>query len=259
MRILHPDQFDGAADELRDVLSGDPSASSVRLRTDARLREPGGSRGVLVSVVGGCGWVRGGERIWTPLPAGAIACWQDGEPRELWAPTELTAVSTDEPRLLALYGHSFDNRRTAHRRNRSAVRVVSVNQDRKTLLWRWQDSRSGESAWLPVGGGVKAGEEPADAARREWLEETGLSPTSVTGRHVFVHRDLWWEGRRRVADEAFFLSRVEGEPIPRPGRMLASECRWTPIGSLGRLTERIDPPQFAAIAEELLAVPVSGG
>jgi hypothetical protein len=71
---------------------------------------------------------------------------------------------------------------------------------------------------------------------------------------VFVHRDLWWEGARHVADEAFFLARVNGEPCPEPGDMLASEYRWTPFDAIGLITEQCEPPELTAILVRLLSM-----
>jgi 8-oxo-dGTP pyrophosphatase MutT (NUDIX family) len=136
---------------------------------------------------------------------------------------------------------------------RSAVRIVCVNDSGKVLLWRWPEHVTGGFGWLPVGGGIEPGEEPVDAARREWVEETGLDPETVTGQHVFVHRDLWWEGERHIADEAFFLAQVKGEPCPAPDDMLASECKWTPVDAIGFITEQFEPPDLAAIVAELLS------
>jgi 8-oxo-dGTP pyrophosphatase MutT (NUDIX family) len=92
--------------------------------------------------------------------------------------------------------------------------VLCVNDAGKVLLWRWPERGTGGFGWLPVGGGIEPGEEPVEAARREWAEETGLPPESVTEHHVFVRRNMWWEGARHLNDEAFFLARAQGEPRP---------------------------------------------
>ena len=220
----------------------------------------------LLTVLEGSTWVRGRERIWTPLLPGRYAYWADGERQELWSPAGVRASIVAGSAAESLYAYlnqqtpspaedGADRVRTrGSRRGRSAVRILCANDAGKVLLWRWPERVSGGFGWLPVGGGIEPEEEPLDAARREWVEETGLDPDAVTEHHVFVRRDLWWEGARHIEDEAFFLARVRGEPHPKPTEMLASECRWTPIDEIGLITEQCEPPEFTQILTDLLAM-----
>jgi 8-oxo-dGTP pyrophosphatase MutT (NUDIX family) len=218
-----------------------------------------------VTVANGAAWVRGGDRVWTPLLTGKSAYWEKGERQQLWSPPGMTAALVQGPAASMLRERADEAAQRAatqpgavsvFRRGRSAVRVLCVNDAGQVLLWRWLERGTGGSGWLPVGGGIEPDEEPVEAARREWAEETGLRPESVTEHHVFVRRNMVWEGARHLNDEAFFLARVEGEPRPEPAEMLASECRWTPIEEIDLLTrqERCEPPELAAILGELLAM-----
>jgi 8-oxo-dGTP pyrophosphatase MutT (NUDIX family) len=238
----------------------DFDAQIVSLSADERVTCAGVCATQLLTITEGSAWVRGRERIWTPLLTGRCAYWTESEQQELWSPAGMRASVVEGPAAELLFAHLKEAQAAAgpgtddaRKRGRSAVRILCVNESGKVLLWRWPDHVTGGFGWLPVGGGIEPGEEPVDAARREWVEETGLAPEAVTGHHVFVHRDLWWEGERHIADEAFFLAQVEGEPCPASDDMLASECQWTPIDAIGLITEQFEPPGLAAILAELLS------
>jgi 8-oxo-dGTP pyrophosphatase MutT (NUDIX family) len=61
--------------------------------------------------------------------------------------------------------------------NETAKRLrasVVCEAEGRLLVVRLRDPVSGVEAYFPPGGGVEPGEEPAETARRETLEETGL-------------------------------------------------------------------------------------
>lgn len=112
------------------------------------------------------------------------------------------------------------------------VTAVIVRGD-EVLLGR----RSDNGALTPITGIVDPGEEPADAARREALEEAGV--------RIRVDRLAWVHQIPRITyangDEADYLDLtfrctwLEGEPYPADGEM--TEVAWHPLAELGRLTK----------------------
>ena len=84
---------------------------------------------------------------------------------------------------------------------------VVVRPDGKFLITQRVMTKSWAPGWWEVsGGGVMAGEESADAVRREVLEETGLDVTGVKGGYLFsYHRENPGEGDNYFVDIYRFL------------------------------------------------------
>lgn len=66
------------------------------------------------------------------------------------------------------------------------IAAAVIVRDGKVLLIR-RRLREGTLLWALPSGGVEAGETPADAARRESLEEVGLSVTPVKSLGERIH------------------------------------------------------------------------
>jgi 8-oxo-dGTP pyrophosphatase MutT (NUDIX family) len=97
-----------------------------------------------------------------------------------------------------------------------------VIRDQQVLLIK----RSDNLAWAPVTGIVEPGENPADCAVRETLEETGvhvaarrLALVSVSRPIVHVNGD-----HAQYLDLTFRMDWVSGEPFPADDESL--EARW---------------------------------
>src|SRR5947208_5297466 len=90
------------------------------------------------------------------------------------------------------------------------VSCVVVTDDRRVLLVRTKECPT----WMPIGGMVEPGEEPADAAVREVREETGVDvvPERLIG--VFDGPDVTYRNgdRAHYITIVFRCRPVGGEP-----------------------------------------------
>ena len=142
---------------------------------------------------------------------------------------------------------------------REAVRLVCLDDSGSVLLIHWRDRVDGHQLWEPPGGGVEPGEEPIDAVRREWVEETGLPVPELASATTTVARDVFWAGGRVVAEETFFLARMPVALTPVPAALTASErveylgSAWMAPSHLSRLVYDGDPlePDLVPVLERL--------
>ena len=134
-------------------------------------------------------------------------------------------------------------------RERRAARVVAVSDAGRVLLLRGGDpARPGVAIWHPPGGGIEPDEEPADAAAREFAEETG---------HVVEIGPLVWDRVMRFSFnhvlydqyEVLFLARVGAEFEPQPHGREALELEY--LSGHGWFS----PDELRAVAEPDLVAP----
>jgi ADP-ribose pyrophosphatase YjhB (NUDIX family) len=92
--------------------------------------------------------------------------------------------------------------------------------------------RSDTGEWAPISGIIDPGEQPADTAAREALEEADvvvaverLAGVGVTAPIVYSNGD-----RAQYLDVIFTCRWVSGVPRPADGEAL--EARWFPVGEL---------------------------
>jgi 8-oxo-dGTP pyrophosphatase MutT (NUDIX family) len=108
--------------------------------------------------------------------------------------------------------------------------------------------RSDNGVLTPITGIVDPGEEPADAARREALEEAAV--------HIRVDRLVWVHQIPRITyangdqadylDLSFRCTWVEGEPYPADGEM--TDLAWHPLDDLNGLSDEQRRRVEAAVA-----------
>jgi 8-oxo-dGTP pyrophosphatase MutT (NUDIX family)/ribosomal protein S18 acetylase RimI-like enzyme len=133
---------------------------------------------------------------------------------------------------------------------RPAARLLCLAGDAaedSVLLMRWWDPADGYVLWEPPGGGIEEGEDPAQAALREWAEETGLPAPDIVAGPTHVARDVFWGGGRVVTDEWFFLGRLNGQHEAAPAALTDKEQielierRWVAVADLEALADPVVP------------------
>lgn len=88
---------------------------------------------------------------------------------------------------------------------------VIVRPDGKFLITQRVMTKSWAPGWWEVsGGGVMAGEDSADAVKREILEETGIDVTGCEGGYLFsYHRENPGEGDNYFVDIYRFVADID--------------------------------------------------
>jgi len=121
-----------------------------------------------------------------------------------------------------------------------------VFRDEKVLLGKRADNGS----WQPVSGIVDPGEEPADAAVRECLEEAGVVVRAE--RLALVHqipRITYANGDQvDYLDLVFRCSWVSGDPHPADGEL--TEVGFYDLGAMGDMDPEHVRKVALAIAED---------
>jgi len=120
-------------------------------------------------------------------------------------------------------------------RERPSSRILVLDPLDRILLFKFEHKKgplAGQCFWATPGGAVDSGEDYVQAARRELMEETGLSindPGPVVHQRIAAFRTP--DGELVRADERFFLVRMEA------GQKLTTE-RWTDLENEVMTTHR---------------------
>jgi 8-oxo-dGTP pyrophosphatase MutT (NUDIX family) len=134
-----------------------------------------------------------------------------------------------------------------------AVSVLVWDDDGRLLLVRGADT----GTWQMIGGGVEPGESPADAARRETAEETGLqvSLTQIRGVIGGPRFQLTYPNGDQVAfvSTVFDARIVGGTPVPDDDEI--TEAAWfAPAELVAGARDAPGSPQDESLPELALAI-----
>jgi 8-oxo-dGTP pyrophosphatase MutT (NUDIX family) len=140
-----------------------------------------------------------------------------------------------------------------------AARVIVVDADDRVLLLRCGDPARPEAGtwWITPGGGLEEGETPAEGARRELAEETGLAIVDDLGP-VVLETDVTFEFDGVTFDQAesYFVVRTEAFTVD-DSRWTdievasLSDPRWWSIDELAETSDAVYPAGLLAVLRDI--------
>jgi 8-oxo-dGTP pyrophosphatase MutT (NUDIX family) len=142
-------------------------------------------------------------------------------------------------------------------RLRRAARLIVLDPEARALMFRY-DVPGRPPFWVTAGGECDPGESFEDAARRELLEETGITADPGPQIARMTPEFITVQGEPVQADERFFLIRVGEARVDTSGhteteQALMTQHRWFTLAELEHWHEAVFPVELAAMIRSHIA------
>jgi len=141
---------------------------------------------------------------------------------------------------------------------RPTARVLLIDGEERTLLFRMVSEDFGDTFWFPPGGALEVGETHAEAAARELTEETGwphpkVGPLIGHRRHVIT-----WGGVLYDCREQWFVARVPSLDVDTAGfteeeKLEVLDSHWWSVDELRSTSDRLVPGTLPDLLAQVLA------
>lgn len=158
------------------------------------------------------------------------------------------------------------------------VGVCLVNMAGDVFVARRADlGKEFDLAWQMPQGGIDKGEDPSQAAKRELLEETGVSSATILGQTTeWLHYDFpaelmakWvaegrgWGGKFKGQAQKWYLMRFEGEEseIDLSGIGQArefTEYKWLPMDQISKVVVPFKREVYEEVAKQFGPMLIDG-
>ena len=145
---------------------------------------------------------------------------------------------------------------------RVSSKLVVVDEQGRVLLLDCTDPGDPGTRWAELpGGGVEAGEDAAQAAVREVIEETGVVvPPDAVGPLLWTQTaSFTWRRERHVARHEGRVARLTAPPVVRPVVLTDTEQgtilgrRWWTVQEVADASGRFFPRTLPTLLPRLLA------
>lgn len=121
-----------------------------------------------------------------------------------------------------------------------------------------ESTREPPELWVTLGGRIEDDEEVLEAARREFVEETGLTPLHVGPILWYGEQILDVDDEPTLFIESFVLVRCDARPLSRSDwskeeRASVLDIRWWTLEELAESGQLVKPPGLSQLLEPVIA------